>query len=131
MPKVSLSLLVLRSANPSATLGFYETLGLDFVEEKHGGGPVHFSCNIGDWVLEIYPASSESAFDAKASGATMLGFGVESLDAVLAELQKRNIEPTKAPQNAPWGRWVNVCDPDGRVVQLSKETHAASGGALV
>ena len=28
--------------------------------------------------------------------------------------------PKSAPKVAPWGRWTNVVDPDGRVVQLNE-----------
>jgi hypothetical protein len=40
--------------------GFFEGLGLKFVLEKHGDGPEHFSCQVGEKVLEIYPKKEKS-----------------------------------------------------------------------
>lgn len=34
---------------------FFEGFGLKFVQEKHGEGPVHYSCQVGERVFEIYP----------------------------------------------------------------------------
>ena len=43
MTELTLGLLVLRSSCMEAALTFYRALGLSFVEEKHGSGPVHYS----------------------------------------------------------------------------------------
>src|ERR1019366_2289596 len=51
----TLSLLVVQSADVEAAKDFYSDLGLSFVEEKHGKGPVHWSATAGALVLEIYP----------------------------------------------------------------------------
>jgi lactoylglutathione lyase len=37
---------------------FFEQLGLSFVEEQHGEGPVHFACERNGKVFEIYPSTS-------------------------------------------------------------------------
>lgn len=57
-PMTSLSLLVLRAADPERLARFYSAFGLAFRTEKHGEGPLHWSCDLGGSVLEIYPASS-------------------------------------------------------------------------
>lgn len=116
----SFSLVVIRTAQLETALSFYGALGLSFVEEQHGAGPVHYSCDLGGMVLEIYPGQEGVAPDAKSGGATMLGFTVDSLDLVLAELKELGVEPKSAPKDAEWGRWVNVTDPDGRIVQLDQ-----------
>jgi predicted enzyme related to lactoylglutathione lyase len=117
---VSFSLIVIRSTNMGAAIAFYGAVGLRFDEEQHGIGPVHFSCDLGGVALEIYPGQDGTTFDSKAGGATMLGFVVESLDEVLADLKGLGVEPKSPPKDAAWGRWVNVTDPDGRVVQLNQ-----------
>lgn len=38
---------------------FFERLGLEFVQEKHGDGPEHFACAYDDVVLEIYPSKKD------------------------------------------------------------------------
>ena len=58
MTNPSLSLLVVRSSRLEASLAFYRALGLSFVEEQHGSGPIHYSTRLGDTVLEIYPGES-------------------------------------------------------------------------
>ena len=114
----TLSLLVLRTANVEAALAFYRALGLDFRAEQHGVGPLHHAAQWGELVLEIYPAPSGAAPEPKSGGATMLGFRVASLDETLTKLRALNAEPSSPPKNSEWGRWANVTDPDGRVVQL-------------
>ena len=47
--------IVLYARDPVATRQFYETVGLAFVEEKHGEGPVHYAHAFPGLVLEIYP----------------------------------------------------------------------------
>lgn len=46
---------VIRADNIDRLKEFLEHFGLSFVEEKHGSGPVHYSCEVENRVLEIYP----------------------------------------------------------------------------
>ena len=121
-PQALFSLVVIRSSCLEAAVSFYGALGLSFVREQHGSGPVHYSCDLGGVVLEIYPGQPGAAPEPKTAGSTMLGFRVASLDETLAKLQALGIEPKSEPKESSWGRWVNVVDPDGRVIQLN---HAA------
>jgi hypothetical protein len=113
-----LSLIVIRSADVEAAIAFYNALGLTFVWEQHGTGPAHYSSQIGEVVLEIYPSSSATMSESAASGDTMLGFRVASLETVLSQLRQLNVEPESPPIDSEWGRWVNVKDPDGRTIQI-------------
>ncbi|HEX9998086.1 MAG TPA: VOC family protein [Abditibacterium sp.] len=112
------SLLVLRSSNPDALLPFYNALGLEFQSEQHGSGPIHFSCEIGEVVLEIYPPKKGQT-DAEISG-PMLGFRVDSLEKTLETLRALGVE-IPVIKTADWGRFCNVRDFDGRTVQLSEK----------
>jgi hypothetical protein len=47
----------------------------------------------------------------------MLGFAVESVDKVIAELQ---IEPLNPPKDSQWGRRATLLDPDGRMIEISQ-----------
>lgn len=120
MKTPTFSLIVLRASDLEVALSFYRALGLDFEQEQHGSGPIHYSCELGGLVLEIYPGETGAAPEPKAAGATMIGFQVDSLDEALGALRELNIEPKSAPKDAPWGRWVNVTDPDGRLIQLNQ-----------
>ncbi len=117
-PKVTQpSLLVIRSADVAASVAFYRTLGLDFVEEQHGAGPLHFACDLGGFVFEIYPLKSGQS---ATNDSAMLGFRVDSIDASLAALKSLGVEPKAPPRTAEWGRFANVTDGDGRTVQLTE-----------
>lgn len=109
------SLLVIRAGNTKAALEFYGALGLSFVEEQHGAGPLHLACDLDGTIFEIYPARPSDGVDS-----TMLGFKVESLNETLAALRDLGIEPKSPPKSASWGRYANVIDFDGRTVQLTE-----------
>ena len=120
----TLNLLVLRAADVQASLRFYQALGLSFVQEQHGTGPVHFSCELGAMVIEIYPARARGggagAPDRRDAGATIVGFRVESLAAVIDALAREGAVVLTAPQDTPWGKRAVVSDPDGRAVELNE-----------
>lgn len=111
----TISLLVIRASDIEKSLAFYRALGLSFIREQHGAGPIHYSCESGGFVFEIYPARAEDSHDSR-----MIGFKVESLDETLARLSELGIKPKSPPQTASWGRFINVVDCDGRVVQLTE-----------
>ena len=92
-------------------------LGLVFAEERHGNGPVHRSCGIGETVLEIYPGEAGRAGEPPA-GATMTGFRVASLDEVLQAIREIGGAVVSGPAAGEWGRRVVVQDPDGRAVEI-------------
>jgi lactoylglutathione lyase len=115
----SVSLIVLRAADLDRTLLFYKTFGLEFVHEQHGNDPVHYSCELGDTVIEIYPGKPGSAPDRKAAGATMIGLRVENIDQIVHALESGGTVILSAPQDGPWGRRAVIQDPDGRAVELS------------
>jgi hypothetical protein len=115
-----LNLLVFRTTDLASARSFYEVFGLRFVEEQHGSGPVHLSCERGGMVLELYPGKPEQAPELLNVGATMLGFSVESVDATLEKLQSLNVAVVTAPKDSPWGKRMVVLDPDGRAVEISE-----------
>lgn len=120
MPKPLLSLVMIRAAKPEETLAFYRAVGCEFVDEKHGNGPLHHSCNMGTTVLEIYPGETGGATARNQAGATMLGFTVPHLHSTLGHLTDAGVELVTPPKNTPWGLRVTVADPDGRAVTISE-----------
>lgn len=120
MTGTTLGLVVLRTGNVDMALAFYRAIGLSFVEEKHGSGPVHYSCQVGEVVLEIYPGSPQEPRDYRSSGATMLGFNVASLDAALNKMKLINAPILTTPKTSSWGRRAVVQDPDGRAIELNE-----------
>jgi lactoylglutathione lyase len=50
-----MTVLVIRTPEVARTVEFLTGLGLTFVEEQHGDGPVHYACEVDGNVLEVYP----------------------------------------------------------------------------
>ena len=101
-------------------LRFYRAAGLEFIEEQHGAGPVHYSSDLSGTILEIYPGADGVAPDRKAGGATMIGFYVKSLDATLTALEALQAEVVSGAKEGPWGKRAVVLDPDGRAIDLTE-----------
>lgn len=54
-----MKVFVIRTNRLPEVLTFYQSLGLEFVEEKHGKGPVHYACESNGVVFEIYPGKND------------------------------------------------------------------------
>lgn len=109
-----LNLIVIRSIEPSRTVQFYKMLDMDFQEEQHGSGPVHWAADSDGVVLEIYPAKSVEEVDAT----TRLGFVVKDAASVLNTLRLSDIEIISDLKQTKWGLRAVVRDSDGRSVEL-------------
>lgn len=102
----ALALLVLKTPRLEPVRIFYEAIGIRFVEEKHGNGPVHYAGKVGGTVIEVYPLTGEP------DKTTRLGFIVDDLAVVAVALK------ADEPKMSPWGLQTVVHDPDGRAVEL-------------
>jgi hypothetical protein len=47
--------LVVRTKKVDQVVKFLEQHGMIFVKEQHGDGPVHYACEEGPIVFEVYP----------------------------------------------------------------------------
>ncbi|MCB9441140.1 MAG: VOC family protein [Mycolicibacterium sp.] len=109
MPGLSRSLIVLYCSDLDASRAFYgDGLGLELRPERHGSGPVHYSCDLGGLVLELYPAGD------RPPTRTRLGLVVDDPPAALDRLRAAGATVRTGPP-------VTVTDPDGSTVEL----HAA------
>ena len=110
-----IQLLVLRSKALTQTVDFYSSLGIQFTEERHGNGPLHYSANLSGLLLEVYPAKDEE----HAECATRLGLTIRrsELPNALQDLEFRE---------TAWGRQATLQDPDGRSVDLMLEPESES-----
>ena len=121
IPRIRLNLVVLRSADIDRAAQFYGTLGLEFTKHRHGTGPEHYACELGDAVFEIYPRQS----DRDGTSSIRIGFRVASVEALVAQLQEAGARIVSPPTNSPWGRRAVVADPDGHKVELTQPERAA------
>ncbi|MCA9176466.1 MAG: hypothetical protein KDB14_18390 [Planctomycetales bacterium] len=113
-PAAALHLLVIRSLAPDRTVQFYEQLGLTFCREQHGSGPVHWSTNLADTLLEVYPAQSEQEVDRS----TRLGLRLADVESTATELRQCDVVVVSEPRETSRGLCAVVKDPDGRSVEL-------------
>jgi lactoylglutathione lyase len=111
----SLRLMVLKTMQLGKVRTFYQSLGIDFVEERHGKGPLHYAGRVGEAVLELYPLPVGLT---TADHTTRLGFAVDGLEQVLESLRVTGTSVVKQPQGTAWGFRAVVQDPDGRAVEL-------------
>jgi lactoylglutathione lyase len=97
---------------------FYETIGLDFVEERHGEGPEHYACDLQGMILEIYPL--RPGVTAKPCESVALVLFVDGFERVVAGLKAMDAKPGKVGiyLAAKGLRSVSVRDPDGLLVRL-------------
>jgi predicted enzyme related to lactoylglutathione lyase len=114
MGTVTLSLLVLKTVRLDAVRQFYEALGMRFVEEQHGSGPVHFAATVGAVVVEIYPLTGGATADTS----TRLGFDVGDLGPTLTRVEACGATVVSPIRETEWGLRAVVRDPDGRSVEL-------------
>ena|SRR5258706_15365265 len=121
MPVSALNLLVLRTADLERALAFYQAIGLTFVQEQHSSGPIHYACDMGALVVELYPGKQGIAPDRKNAGATQIGFQVTNLDTVIDSLNQQGCTIITTSQDSAWGRRALVQDPDGRAVELTEK----------
>lgn len=115
MGTTTFALLVVRTQQVEAMRDFYAGLGIEFIEEQHGNGPVHFAGRIGDAIFEIYPLSVDGA---PADTTTRLGFRVDNLPSVIAAMRSAGASIVAEPMRTEWGLRAVVRDPDGRAVEL-------------
>jgi lactoylglutathione lyase len=116
MPEPALTLLVLKTRKVEQLRQFYQTLGIKFVKEQHGKGPVHYAGQACGIVIEIYPVSDDALIDAS----IRLGFAVENLAETVRALEPNRDGTTSPSQSSGVGLHALVRDPDGRAVELSQ-----------
>jgi len=112
-----LKLIVIRTGNLERLAKFYQGLGLSLEYHKHGKSPYHYSGNIGETVLEIYPlAKDQKGVD----NYFRIGLGVDNFDEIIANLKADNISFIMHPTDTEFGLMAIVLDPDNRKVELYK-----------
>jgi lactoylglutathione lyase len=110
-----LKLIVLRTHRLEELKDFYGMLGIEFVEERHGKGPVHYAGAMGSAVLELYPLPKGAPEPDKS---VRLGFAVYNLGTIATRLGSASIRIGPSEGKSPA---IVVKDPDDRVVELTQE----------
>jgi catechol 2,3-dioxygenase-like lactoylglutathione lyase family enzyme len=116
----TLNLVVLRCNDLARSRRFYDALGLRFVDERHGQRPPHLAATLpGGTVVELYPADPTTPLPAQIARDPRLGFAVEHVDAVVAQIEGLGAPVVVRPADSDdHVRRAIVVDPDGRRVEL-------------
>lgn len=114
---MKLNLLVIRVADLVRSRTFYEALGLELSEERHGSGPVHWSAKLDEGVLELYPLGSS----ATPTIGTRFGLLVAGVDAIVDRALTAGGSLVTAAGDSPWGRRAVIADPDGHKIELVED----------
>ena len=115
---MEIRLLVLRTDDTKRLAEFYSLPGFKFDYHKHGNSPYHYSANIGQTVLEIYPLAKGQK---EADKNLRLGFGIDNFDAVIEKLKTLEVPFSMEPTQTDFGFMAVVVDPDGRKIELYKK----------
>jgi glyoxylase I family protein len=100
--------LFFRSRDPKKLAQWYElNLGIDHRVWQQAAGPTAFT-----------PFAMDTDYFGSKQQAWMVNFRVRSLDAMVAQLQKSNIEVKVDPEKSPYGRFAKLHDPEGNPIEL-------------
>lgn len=110
-----LSLLVIRVSDLERSRAWYERLGLEFSEEQHGDGPVHYAAAEANFVFELYPESASNPV----SSAVRLGFCVQDVRAIVDAKTPSGSVAVEPDLSSGRIRAVLV-DPDGIKVEINE-----------
>ena len=115
---MQIKLLVIRTPDLSRLAAFYELLGLKPEYHKHGNSPYHYSAQIGNIILEIYPLAKGQA---EADKELRLGFEIDSFENVVDLLKEKETTFISEPIQTEFGFMAIVKDPDGRKIELYRK----------
>ena len=107
--------LFFRSNNPKVLASWYEEhLGISLVPESYDKQP---------WIQEegptvFAPFDSQTTYFGSRSNMWMVNFRVNDLDAMVAQLQREDIDVEVDDQAYPNGRFARLEDPEGNPIQL-------------
>jgi lactoylglutathione lyase len=120
-----LNLVVIRAQDIDRLGSFYAALGFRFIKHRHGEGPEHLSCAIGETVFEIYPRNGKN----ESTVSTRLGFSVPSLADALGVLRNLDATVLAEPTDSPFGLRAIVKDFEGHKVELTEMRREQKPGA--
>jgi lactoylglutathione lyase len=117
---MNINLLVLKTPRPAELASFYEKLGVQFEQQQHDTGPMHYAAQIDGIIFEIYPLPKNRE---KADDTLRLGFTVDDLLATVKRLKDSGAKIIQEPVVTEWGYGAVVEDLDGRKVELKRFGH--------
>lgn len=115
---MNIRLLVIRTGSPEKTAAFYSLLGLIFDYHKHGNSPYHYTTQIGETILEIYPLAKNQT---EADKNLRLGFTLDNFDTTIDTLKQQQVPFIMEPTQTDFGFMAIITDLDDRKIELYKK----------
>lgn len=107
--------LFFRSRDPKQLALWYQShLGIDPVPTDYG----HASWQQSAGPTVFAPFAMDTGYFGSKQQAWMVNFRVRNLDAMVAQLQRSNIEVKVDPEKYPNGRFARLHDPEGNPIEL-------------
>ncbi len=82
---MKLNYLTIKVNNIDDSKELYESFGLNPIKEKHGNGPEHYSIELGNTILEIYPINNANSIE---FNTIRIGFSVSNILELLDKTKK-------------------------------------------
>ena len=109
-----LNLVVIRVSDLELAHRFYSALGLAFTKHAHGKGPVHYACENGAVVFEIYLQTSSE----ESTKGVRIGFKVGDVAATAGQAEMAGAKILAQAKPSPWGLRAVIEDPFGHKIEL-------------
>jgi catechol 2,3-dioxygenase-like lactoylglutathione lyase family enzyme len=120
MPITGVSIVSVPVSDPERARDFYTgVLGFDVLEDEVMGEAMR-------WIRVAPPGTGTSLtlvtwFESMPAGSLKgLVMGVDDIDAVAADLEDKGVATANGVESAPWGRFVQIDDPDGNGIVLQQ-----------
>ena len=106
--------LTLFASDMERTADVYRAIGLSFINEKHGEGPIHLAHEKDGFVLEIYQ-KSQAICDGM-----MLGFEASDISETRAKILQTGANLVKDIAKIDGVDRMIVADPEGRQIYIQQ-----------
>lgn len=112
---MKITFVTLFSRDMERTVAVHRLLGLAFIKEQHGEGPIHDACAGDELTMEIYPRTQASG-----SEDVMVGVEVTDLDKTRQTIASASLPLWKDIATVDGRRRLVIKDPDGRQVHIQE-----------
>ena len=106
-----------KAKDPKALAAWYrDVLGLPL--ESWGGAVLRYDAPGHPPALVWNALPASTAYFAPSTGEFMIDYAVDDMDAFLARLHAKGVDPVKRADDDPSGRFAWILDPEGRKIEL-------------
>ena len=107
----------IKSKDPKALAAWYrDVLGIKM--ESWGGALLRYDAPDHPPMVVFNHFAADTDYFDPSNREVMLNFGVDDLDAFLAKLKAKGVEPLKRDDSDPSGSFAWIMDPDGTKIEL-------------